>query len=291
MPRRLKNNGTPQAVDDILELENSVGGTCEAVVLGSVEDLLLNDRGGKAKRFIGLVDADEAGSVSITDDDGEPVGTVKIDDSGSILFEASKAFEPTTLSFDYAIRLGKGVVSNASAEFTIEAKSTFKEVVVDFEDVEGFPLEGCHREQFTEYKEDGIIGRNYDQFSNPRELFFVNNCPVTYDESDNSPIVRQGDKYGWVNTVSTIFTSEDEGEEFDFISGYFGSMNTVNNFYPEISLTGKKDGEIKYPKQTFECDETFFLEVGWTDIDELIVENPTSFVMMIFDDLTFAVEC
>ena len=130
----------------------------------------MNDRGGKAKRFIGLVEADETGSVSITDDDGQPVGTIKIDDSGSILFEARKAFEPTTLSFDYAIRLGKGVVSSASAEFTIEAKSTFKEVVVDFEYLEGFPLEGRHIERFAEHSEDGIIGRSYDHFSNPRNL-------------------------------------------------------------------------------------------------------------------------
>ena len=54
MPKTLKNNGTPQAVDDILEIEEIFRKTDFGNLGISSFELTQNDRGGKSKTFLGV---------------------------------------------------------------------------------------------------------------------------------------------------------------------------------------------------------------------------------------------
>lgn len=97
----------PQAQNDFLSVQRcaSYGST---LTIGSVDQLLRNDRGGAAKSFLGLKGAEASGRLAV-----QGVGEIYVDPSGSILLNPSSDFKGGTIYFDYIIQLGKGAISTA----------------------------------------------------------------------------------------------------------------------------------------------------------------------------------
>ena len=131
MPKARRNNGTPQAVDDLLVVEE-IFSKSEFTDIGITSlDLTQNDRGGKSKTFLGL---GELGGKSLVI---EGVGEIEYDFEGdSFSFKPVEGFEGGAVEFEYVIQMGNGVVSSATASFEAtvenEEEPLKEEVLIDF---------------------------------------------------------------------------------------------------------------------------------------------------------------
>ena len=97
-----------------------------------------------------------------------------------------------------------------------------------------------------------------------------------------------GEYSGVVNFFgdTLTITSEKPGDEFDFITGYFGEVYGNDS---SLRFTGLKDDVVVYD-EAISVGTATFVELGWADIDKLTIEFLSiDYSTFIFDDLTFAV--
>ena len=126
MPKTLKSNLTPQAVDDLLVVEEIFRKTDFGDIGITSFDLIKNDRGGNAKSFLGL---GELGGDSLEIDGvGEIIYNFEAD---SFTFKPAQDFDGGPVSFEYAIQMGNGVVSSATASFEATVQNK-EEILIDF---------------------------------------------------------------------------------------------------------------------------------------------------------------
>jgi len=118
MPKTLKNN-TPQAVDDLFDVSDVIFRRNNDSEIGITSfDLTQNDRGGNSKTFLGL------GSLGGELIEIADVGEIRYDfESDSFTFKPADGFEGGPVSFEYAIQMGNGVVSSATASFDAEVET------------------------------------------------------------------------------------------------------------------------------------------------------------------------
>ena len=216
MPKTLKNNLTPQAVDDLLVVEEIFRKTDFGDTGITSFDLIKNDRGGNSKTFLGL---GELGGDSLKIDG---VGEIKYDfETDSFEFKPADGFEGGTVEFDYAIQMGNGVVSSATASFKAN------EILIDFdgEALEPYP-------SIDSPIQNGYQGFNWNNFYG-----------IAYNQSPDSPGYQaltspDGDDAafnGWGNDASI---SRADDKDFDFLTGSFSSALDAQ----DVSITAFDDG-------------------------------------------------
>jgi hypothetical protein len=127
-----KNNGTPQAVDDILEV--GAQSSRAPFVIGTIDQLLANDRGGDAKRFYGF---DDSGSRAIVLDG---IGSIEVDEAGDLVFAPDASWEGGEVTFPYLIQMGEnGVLSSANVSFEASFESNPSQLIT-FDEIQGDPM-------------------------------------------------------------------------------------------------------------------------------------------------------
>ena len=250
MPKARRNNGTPQAVDDLLVVEE-IFSKSEFTDTGVTSlDLIQNDRGGKSKTFLGL---GELGGESLVVDG---VGEIEYDfEADSFSFKPAEGFEGGTVEFVYAIQMGNGVVSSATASFTADVERKVERTVT-FDDVFSGRDFGFLRLEKGSEPNDIYGGLDWhDESLGDKSGFgIVSNEAVRTEFQSNDGLGRENlidnaEDDILIGRWSTIQQQEGvqlgfsalEGETFDFIKADFASI--YGNETEVIAIAHDKDGE------------------------------------------------
>lgn len=280
MPKARRNNGTPQAVDDLLVVEE-IFSKSEFTDIGITSlDLTQNDRGGKSKTFLGL---GELGGKSLVI---EGVGEIEYDfEADSFSFKPAEGFEGGAVEFEYAIQMGNGVVSSATASFEAtvqnEEEPLKEEILIDFNIVEGI---------------DSVSLDEYEGFA--WDKFFVPDGDRLV-EFGNDLLAGPGDDVArnFVGETASIKSIDDK--DFDFITGEFYTLSVDNEITIKAFDDGMQVGEATIFGNAFTVTTVNFLEQAsdgsvalftgtFESIDELNFSTP--FGQFGMDDLLVAIE-
>ena len=289
----MNNMKTPLAVEDFMLVEE-IFSKSEFRNIGITSfDLIKNDLGGNAKSFLGL--GDFGGNSLEIDGVGEIIYDYEAD---MFSFKPADGFEGGTVEFEYAIQLGNGVISSATASFDATVKNK-QEILCDFNGLtSGFRIVGVEN-GYKGFNWDGIAAIDYD-FANvsPPVSRFGYKLLTAPGEDDAA--------FGKAGTISHA-----EGLDFDFITGTFsttlGGGDIIIKAFDDGEQVGRVDlgipsastVDVNFLEQTSDVNSfgnnyfpPDFLAAEFTgtfeSIDFLEISSPNQQFAM--DDLLLAIE-